>query len=131
MRSYDSPYSEFARSGRHMLYADDSPAGVSDSSIAMTASVTVPENAFLHFAHAFGFDEPNYDGGIVEYSSDEGATWVDAGSLFDHGGYTGAIAGGGFCRLEACGPGMARCLGESADRGLPARINIRRNRSAG
>ena len=93
--SYDSPYGEFARSGQHMLYADDSPAGVSDSSIAMTASVTVPDKAFLHFAHSYGFDQPNYDGGIVEYSVDEGATWIDAGSLFDYGGYSGAIAGGG------------------------------------
>jgi len=93
--SYDSPYGEFARSGQHMLYADDSPAGVGDSSIAMTASVTVPANAFLHFAHAYGFDQPNYDGGVVEYSVDEGASWVDAGSLFDHGGYSGAIVGGG------------------------------------
>src|SRR5262245_24882367 len=98
--SYDSRYNEFARSGQHMLYADDSPAGVSDSSIAMTWSVTVPARAFLHFAHAYGFDQPNYDGGIVEYTVDEGVTWVDAGSLFDHGRYSGAIAGGGANPLE-------------------------------
>ena len=43
----------------------------------------------------YGFeDDPldTYDGGVVEYSADGGATWNDAGGLFDSGGYNGTIS---------------------------------------
>src|SRR6185295_31004 len=46
------------------------------------------------FNHAYGFEDnpsANYDGGMVEYSIDAGATWIDAGPLFEASGYTGAI----------------------------------------
>ena len=48
--------------------------------------------AFLRFNHAYGFEDDSlgtYDGGVVEYSTDGGATWIDAGPLFDSGGYNG------------------------------------------
>ena len=93
--SYDSPYAEFARSGQHVLFADDAPAGVSDSSVAMTAGVDVPRQAYLQFTHAYDFDGPDFDGGVVEYSVDEGVSWLDAGALFDGRAYTGAIIDGG------------------------------------
>jgi Zn-dependent metalloprotease len=88
---YDSPYGPFAHSGSHFLFADDFPAAIADTSAAMTSNVTLPGNAFLHFAHAFGFEIPNYDGGVLEYSTDSGSTWTDAGPLFDVNGYTGTI----------------------------------------
>ena len=84
----------FAHSGQRALYGNDAPAAVSDSSIAMTSSVTVPSNGFLHFAHAYGFENPAYDGGVVEYTINGGASWFDAGGLFDSGGYTGTIVSG-------------------------------------
>ncbi len=83
----------FAHSGRHALHADDFPAVVFDTSVSTAAGVLLPSNAFLHFAHAYGFDAPDFDGGVVEYSVDSGATWIDAGPLFDANGYTGTVIG--------------------------------------
>ena len=34
------------------------------------------------------------DGGMVEYSTNGGTTWLDAGPLFTHQGYTGTISSG-------------------------------------
>ena len=56
---------------------------------------TVPTNGFLHFFHAFGFETGvgvNADGGVIEYSTDNGTTWLDAGTLIDSGqSYSGVI----------------------------------------
>ena len=92
--AYDSPYGPFAHSGLHFLFADDFPDTVTDTRAAMSSSFALPTNSFLHFAHAYGFEDPNYDGGVVEYSTNAGSTWTDAGSLFDVNGYTGTIASG-------------------------------------
>jgi Zn-dependent metalloprotease len=62
-----------------------------DFHIAMTSDVTLPANAYLHFKHSWDFEETNYDGGVVEYSTTGGSSWVDAGGLFTHNGYTGTI----------------------------------------
>ncbi len=88
---YDSPYGSFAHSGQHFLYADDAPAAISDSYAALSVTVNLPPNAYLHFAHAYGFEEPNYDGGVIEYSVDDGANWNDAGSLIVINGYDGSL----------------------------------------
>jgi Thermolysin metallopeptidase, alpha-helical domain len=89
---YDSPYGVYAHSGSHFLYADDYPAAVDDSFVAMKTSVTLPAGAYLHFAHAYGFENPNYDGGVLEYSTNAGGSWSDAGSLFVANGYNGPLA---------------------------------------
>lgn len=65
--------------------------------IAMTSSVALPAGStpYLHFKHAFGFDDDSYgayDGGVVEYSTNNGATWTDAGALFTDNGYNGVIS---------------------------------------
>ena len=89
---YDSPYGAYAHSGAHFLYADDYPGVITDSSVVMTNGVTIPANAFLHFAHAYGFEKPNFDGGVVEYSTDGGSSWLDAAPLFfDNVGYSGTV----------------------------------------
>jgi hypothetical protein len=59
----------------------------------------LPANAYLHFAHAYDFEHesggsPWYDGGVLEYSINNGSTWQDAGSLMDYNGYRGIIASG-------------------------------------
>ena len=84
--------SGYAHSGTYSLYGDDYPAAVSDSYAAMNTSVTLPANAYLHFAHAYGFQDPNYDGGVLEYSTNGGTSWSDAGSLFDYNGYKGTLS---------------------------------------
>jgi hypothetical protein len=60
----------------------------------MNASIALPANAYLHFAQAYGFEGSTYDGGVLEYSSNGGASWSDAGGLFDYNGYKGTIASG-------------------------------------
>jgi bacillolysin len=52
------------------------PPVPSDSWVAMTRSVLIPSRARLRFSHSFNF-EPLYDGGIVQYTADEGASWHD------------------------------------------------------
>ena len=98
--SYDSPYSPLAHSGQHYLYADDYPASISDAS-ATLKEISVPYNAYLHFSHAYNFESALYDsrmyyfdGGVLEYSTNGGATWNDAGWMMDFNGYSGFIYDG-------------------------------------
>jgi bacillolysin len=93
---YDSPYGPYAHSGEHSLYADDVPAAVTDAT-ARLAPITIPANAFLHFAHAYDFETYEsvyYDGGVLEYSLNGGTTWMDAGSLMNFNGYRGTLFAG-------------------------------------
>jgi hypothetical protein len=70
--------------------------GVSDYYIAMTASVPLPGsgNILMHFNHAYEFEYGGgptyYDGGILEYSIDDGP-WQDAKDLIIVNGYDGKI----------------------------------------
>jgi Zn-dependent metalloprotease len=89
----DSEFGPYAQSGKHALFGDDFPDEVTDAK-AQLASFVVPSNAYLHFAHAYGFEAPDYDGGIVEYSINGGSTWLDAGPLMDYNGYNGTIFDG-------------------------------------
>ena len=97
---YDSPYGPYAHSGDHFLYADDYPEAITDAA-AQLASLTVPDNGYLHFAHAYGFERSvisgntyYWDGGVLEYSTNGGSTWTDAGSLIEVNGYDGKIYSG-------------------------------------
>lgn len=87
----DSPWGSFAHSGEHFLYADDAPASVTDAYTALKTNVRLPANAYLHFSHAYGFEGAGHDGGVLEYTTNGGASWTDAGSLFVNNGYTGTI----------------------------------------
>lgn len=83
---YDQGY---AASGRGMLSAPV-PAATTDAVAEMVPAVGVPADAYLHFRHAFEFEQGasgtrTYDGGFVEYSTDDGKTWFDAGHLMDAG----------------------------------------------
>ena len=99
---WDSPYHVFAQSGLHSLYADDYPDWITDAT-AKLKSLAIPSNAYLHFAHAYDFEtgklvnDPTlyyFDGGVLEYSINNGSTWLDAGSLIDYNGYRGKIFNG-------------------------------------
>ncbi len=95
----DSPYGPFAHSGKHFLYADDYPARITDVAAQMKSGVKVPAHAYLYFAHAYDFEHYTgysvwYDGGVLEYSTDNGVTWRDAGSLPATNGYRGTIKSG-------------------------------------
>ncbi len=61
------------------------PDSVSDHSLQSPGpGLLLPAGARLMFDHAFSFDA-GFDGGVVEYSTDNGANWLDAGALMDAG----------------------------------------------
>jgi PKD repeat protein len=70
--------------------------GISDVRIEMTVDTDVlPPNAYLFFNHAFIFDDSDsnsthFNGGIIEYSTDSGASWHDK-LIFDKNAYNGII----------------------------------------
>ncbi len=89
----DNPYdyeATYASSGFYNLWGYGI-AQTSDSYIQMTQGVTLPANAYMTFNHAYSFEYPNYDGGVLEVSVNGGA-WADAGTLFLENGYTGNIS---------------------------------------
>lgn len=105
----DSPLSGYgptaAHTGLHSLYADDGDPSTSDSYAAMTNGITLPANAYLHFAHNYGFETSVggatlYDGGVLEYSTTGlNGTWLDANGLLDgtaspNNGYDGTLTSG-------------------------------------
>jgi bacillolysin len=88
----------YATSGDTNLWGYDRP-GVGDYSIAMKSGTALPAGStpYLRFDHAFGFDDDRggaYDGGVLEYSTNNGTTWTDAGSLPRVNGYSGTISSG-------------------------------------
>ena len=104
--SLDTVNGLYAKSGTDNLWGDD-PDRTSDTAMTMPVAIHVPSSgAFIHFKHAFGFEtdtvDPStgsraigyYDGGVVEYSTDNGSSWHDAGGLIAANGYTGAIENG-------------------------------------
>ena len=112
----------YASSGTTNIWGVDA-SSVTDSAIAMTKSVTVPGNGFMRFAHAHSFESGegnSYDGGVIEYSTDGGAHWTDAGSLIEAGDhYGGPIFTGAGNPLS----GRAAFVGESTGYGS-TRLNL-------
>ncbi len=83
----------FSTSGNRLFWGQD-PNAARDSSISMNPNPTLPANARMQLNHAWDF-EPYYDGGVLEYSTNNGVTWVDARSLFSAGAdYDGTISSG-------------------------------------
>jgi hypothetical protein len=60
----------------------------------MKNSVSLTAGAYLHFAHAYGFKNGDNDGGVLEYSTNGGSSWNDAGSLIEINSYDGPLGGG-------------------------------------
>ena len=88
----------FPASGNYMFWGGNLNI-VGDSSVAMTTNITIPSGTVrLQFSHAYNFENFNgvkYDGGVVEYSTNDGTVWNDAGSLIISGAkYGGTIASG-------------------------------------
>jgi hypothetical protein len=116
-----SYYGQYAQSGLHSLYADDFPDEPTDASAKMISFV-VPGNAYLHFAQAYGFENffsEYYDGGVLEYSTNGGSTWLDAGPLIEVNGYDGTIFNGSFNPLG----GRAAFVGSSHGY-ISTRVNL-------
>lgn len=84
----------FATSGVNSLYGDNLDSAA-DSSVQMTTSKMLPENAFMFFSHSYGFENEGdtnfWDGGVIEYSTNGGTSWIDAGSLITAGASYGGV----------------------------------------
>ena len=85
----------YAASGDFMLWGRDSFVST-DGTAEMNVDVPLPasEKPYLHFKHSFAFEASfdydtfelaYWDGGFLEYSTDAGANWSDAGPLIDSG----------------------------------------------
>ncbi len=67
--------------------ASATQAGTSD--LVSPAMYVLPEQPFVvSFRHRYSFESPVFDGGVIELSSDGGATWTDVGAA---AGYNGAL----------------------------------------
>ncbi|HEU4613487.1 MAG TPA: M36 family metallopeptidase, partial [Kofleriaceae bacterium] len=75
----------------------DDLAGATDTFLTSPLlHVSDSEPLVITFQHAFSFEESDgeyYDGGVIEYSTDDGDTWLDVATLASPG-YTHAIASG-------------------------------------
>jgi Zn-dependent metalloprotease len=85
----------YATSGTENLWGFDQE-GISEATVEMQQDVDIPfADGRLRFNHAYSFDAFDgeyYDGGLLEYSTDGGASWQDAAPLLRANGYTGAIS---------------------------------------
>jgi hypothetical protein len=64
-----------------------------DTVLVMETLFDVSPDAVLSFAHRFD-TEANKDGGVLEYSTDGGSNWYDAGALIAVGAYNSTIGDG-------------------------------------
>jgi Zn-dependent metalloprotease len=90
----------YATSGQYNIWGYNTGEAASDYYISMTSDVTFPDSGslFMHFNHAYDFEygpsygvNYNFDGGVLEYSTNGGSTWLDAQSLMVVNGYNGTI----------------------------------------
>ncbi|HJQ68223.1 MAG TPA: S8 family serine peptidase [Blastocatellia bacterium] len=88
-------------SGSRSYHAVDPGKEEDDEQLAtmtMKKKINIPANAGrvrLTFFHIFNF-EPGFDGGVLEISTDNGATWEDLGSRVIAGGYDGKVTEASF-----------------------------------
>lgn len=86
-----------AHSGTFSAFAPGTPS-VTDLQLTLDSDITIPAdatNATLTFWHRFNFEGSGsnyFDGGVLENSTDSGATWADAGAFITSGGYNGTIS---------------------------------------
>ncbi|MEX2393995.1 MAG: Calx-beta domain-containing protein [Actinomycetota bacterium] len=86
----------YARSG-DFSWLTVSNATSTAVALSMTSSKPIPpgSKAYLRFDHSHFFEHlgnSNFDGGVVEYSTNNGSTWADVRSLPAVNGYNGTIA---------------------------------------
>lgn len=75
--------SDNPKSGAHAAFCLNIDSE-SDTVWQQKNAVTLPANAYLHFHHNYLL-EPEYDYALVEYSTNNGASWQSAHALYDSG----------------------------------------------
>ncbi|MEZ5230358.1 MAG: M36 family metallopeptidase [Acidimicrobiales bacterium] len=78
-----------ARSGATSAFAAD-PAVVTDQYLTLGNAVPIEAATQLSFWHRYA-TEQDFDGAVVELSTDDGATWTDAGPLMTTNVYNGIL----------------------------------------
>ncbi len=101
----------FATSGTESFWGyDASRAG--SSAVQLALDVPIPTgDVRMQFNHSYGFENSGityYDGGVLEYSTNAGATWSDAGALIIDGAKYGGIIKTGFGNPLAGRSGFVR-----------------------
>lgn len=71
--------------GVNAFFAPD-PNNTSNQTLDMAAAVEIPADAELRFTHQYA-TEATFDAGVLEYSTNNGATYTDGGSLMTQNGY--------------------------------------------
>ena len=80
----------YAHSGIRSFYIEGA-SGASQQTLFLLDPITISgDKPILRFYQRYD-TKPGEDGGIVQLSSDNGATWFDAGDLMFRNGYTGKI----------------------------------------
>ena len=75
--------------GNRHVHADDLST-TSDSYIEMMTPIKLTSSSYLRFEHSLD-TESTWDGGVIEYSTNNGSTWTDAGDLISENGYNGTL----------------------------------------
>ena len=81
---------DVAYSPTHAWHVPNANA-ISDTSLWNTAPVLVAPDSTLSFWHQYK-TEYDYDGGVIEVSTDGGASWADLGAYITANGYTGSLS---------------------------------------
>jgi hypothetical protein len=100
----DSPWQasdDAAHTGTWSAYVHNNDQE-SDQRLEMTTAVAIPDttnDVMMQFWHRYKFETiggpASFDGGVLEFSTDDGANWADAGSMITEGGYDSVIGGPG------------------------------------
>ena len=91
-----------------------------DTALVMPPLQDLPAGAVLTFAQRYD-TEANRDGGVLEYSVDAGATWLDAGAMIVEGAYDSSVGSGESSPLA----GRAVWSGDSGAGSRPASTSAR------
>ncbi|MFL5731727.1 MAG: dockerin type I domain-containing protein [Chloroflexia bacterium] len=92
-----APATDAVHSGTYSAHGIDANEQT-DQQMAMRNAVAIPADAQvaeLRFWHRFSFEQPGFDGGVLEVSTNGGTIWLDAGTNITQGGYTGVITATG------------------------------------
>jgi subtilisin-like proprotein convertase family protein len=81
----------YVHSGSNSWFSADEAAVKDDIIATEEVDLTSASTASLTFYHTYKF-ENNYDGGVIEISTNGGSSFADLGSKITTGGYTGTIS---------------------------------------
>ncbi|HEX6852126.1 MAG TPA: trypsin-like peptidase domain-containing protein [Candidatus Polarisedimenticolaceae bacterium] len=81
-----------ATSPTHSWFVAD-PTTAQEARLLMPSLAALPANSVLRFKHRYN-TEANYDGGVLEYTTNGGTNWIDAAPLLTSNGYVATLNSG-------------------------------------